>query len=150
MSTTLYSFDFDDTLCHSPRPEIGKETWKEKTGEDWPHLGWWGRATSLDPDIFYVVKNEWVYRKYLEASADKDGIKIMATGRLNKVPDMRKNIYTILRNNNLEFDEVMKIPKTEKYPENGEGGVYLNWGGDTFTFKIRLFEQLMKLQNANT
>jgi len=36
--------------------KIGKETWKEKTGEDWPHLGWWGRATSLDPDIFYVVK----------------------------------------------------------------------------------------------
>jgi len=71
-----------------------------------------------------------VYRKYLEASADKDGIKIMATGRLNKVPDMRKNIYTILRNNNLEFDEVMKIPKTENIQKMEKVG-YILIGAET-------------------
>lgn len=26
----IVSFDFDDTLCHTPKPEEGKIIWKEK------------------------------------------------------------------------------------------------------------------------
>jgi len=37
----LISFDFDDTLVHTTLPAEGKVIWKEKTGEDWPHRGWW-------------------------------------------------------------------------------------------------------------
>ena len=36
----LISFDFDDTLFHTPKPEEGEKIWKEKTGTDWPYSGW--------------------------------------------------------------------------------------------------------------
>jgi FMN phosphatase YigB (HAD superfamily) len=42
----LISFDFDDTLFHTPKPEQGEQIWKEKTGTDWPYSGWWGRPES--------------------------------------------------------------------------------------------------------
>ncbi len=140
---TLYSFDFDGTLCHTPEPVNGKKIWEEKTGISWPYTGWWGKAESINTDIFYVPVNGWVYKRYLEASLDESGIKILATGRLNKVENMRKNVEEILRINNLTFDEILVIPSKGRYPENGEGGIYLNWGGDTFNFKIRLFESLI-------
>lgn len=142
---TLYSFDFDDTLFFTPKPEQGKDVFKRETGLDWPYNGWWGKSETIDPSIFNIPKNEWVYRKYLEATADDNGYKILATGRLNKVEKMREHVYQILRENNIEFDELMVIPKTEKYPVNGENGVYLNWGGDTYKFKTKLFESLIKL-----
>jgi len=59
--------------------------------------------------------------------ADPDAYVIMATGRLQKSQGMRKNIDKILEQNNITFDEI-----------------WLNWGGDTYNFKTRLFEQKMK------
>ena len=120
----LISFDFDDTLCHTPKPEEGKEIWKEKTGTDWPYGGWWGKAESINPEIFDIPVNPWVYQKYLEAVSDPDNYVILATGRLNKVPDMLNHVKTILNNNNISFDEI-----------------HLNWGGDTYKFKTKLFEE---------
>ncbi len=124
---TLYSFDFDDTLCYTKRPEEGIPEWEQKTGLSWPYNGWWSKAETLDPDIFYTPKNEWVYQRYLEAVADENSYMIMATGRLNKVPKMRENVEKILNQHNLSFDEI-----------------HLNWGGDTFRFKTKLFEELIE------
>lgn len=123
----LYSFDFDDTLCYSKRPTEGMPEWEQKTGLKWPYNGWWSKAETLDPEIFYTPLNEWVYKRYLEAIADDDAYIIMATGRLEKVPNMRKNIEKILSQHNLSFDEI-----------------HLNWGGDTYRFKTRLFEELIE------
>ena len=120
----LICFDFDDTLFHTPLPEEGKIIWKEKTGTEWPHRGWWGKPESIDDAIFDIPKNEWTYKKYLEAVADPDAYVILATGRLAKVPGMRDKVDKLLRDNNIEFDEV-----------------HLNWGGDTFIFKCHLLEQ---------
>jgi hypothetical protein len=120
----LIAFDFDDTLCHTPKPEEGKIIWKEKTGTDWPYGGWWGRAESINPEVFDVQLNPWVYKKYLEAVSDQDNYVILATGRLKKVPNMLKHVETILNNHNLSFDEI-----------------HLNWGGDTYNFKTKLFEE---------
>lgn len=124
---TLYIFDFDGTLVHSPTPHEGKPIWKRETGMDWPYNGWWGKAESLDTKIFYVAKNEWVYQRYLEAKSDDNSYTVLATGRLQKSPGMRKNVEDILNQHNLSFDEV-----------------HLNWGGDTYVFKTILFEKLMK------
>jgi hypothetical protein len=120
----LISFDFDDTLCHTPKPEEGEKIWKEKTGTDWPYNGWWGRPESIDPEIFYVPLNQWVYAKYLEAVADPDNYVILATGRLKKKEGMLDNVMSILNQHNLSFDEI-----------------HLNWGGDTYNFKTKLFEE---------
>ncbi len=128
----LISFDFDDTLCHTPKPEEGKIIWKEKTGTDWPYGGWWGRAESINPEIFDIPVNPWVYKKYLEAVADPDNYVILATGRLQKVENMRKYVDMILNKHNISFDEI-----------------YLNWGGDTYNFKTKLFEQLIEKLGVN-
>lgn len=132
MYSKLACFDFDGTLCHTPEPHEGKRIWREKTGFEFPHTGWWGKAESLNLDVFYIPLNEWVYRRYLEAMADPDTYVILATGRLQKALNMRKNVEKILNFHNLTFDEV-----------------HLNWGGDTYNFKTKLFEELMKKLKVN-
>lgn len=126
MTKTLYCFDFDGTLVHTPGPHEGKEHWIKETGISWPYNGWWGKSESIDTKVFYIPKNEWVYQRYLEAVSDEDSYLIMATGRLQKVPGMRGNVEKILKQHNLSFDEI-----------------HLNWGGDTFRFKTKLFEELI-------
>ena len=123
----LISFDFDETLCHTPLPEEGKIIWKEKTGTDWPYIGWWGKSESIDLEVFDVRVNPWVYEKYLEAKSNPDAYVILATGRLAKAPKMRENVEKILNKHNLSFDEI-----------------HLNWGGDTYLFKKNLFEQTIE------
>ena len=67
------------------------------------------------------------YKKYLESVSDPDNFVILATGRLRKKEGMLKNVMSVLNMHNVSFDEV-----------------HLNWGGDTFTFKINLFENIIK------
>ena len=128
----LISFDFDDTMCHTPKPEEGKIIWKEKTGTEWPYGGWWGKAESINPEVFDIPVNPWVYKKYLEAVSDPDNYIILATGRLKKVPNMLNHVETILNKHNLSFDEI-----------------HLNWGGDTYNFKTKLFEQKIEELGVN-
>jgi hypothetical protein len=119
----LVCFDFDGTLCNTPEPEIGKEIWFKKTGTNWPHRGWWGKAESLDLDIFDIPVNDWVYSEYLKSVSDSQNHVILATGRLEP---LREEVQKILHSHNLSFD-----------------GVYLNPGADTFKFKCRLFEKMI-------
>jgi hypothetical protein len=71
--------------------------------------------------------NNWVYQRYLEAVIDDSAYLILATGRIE---DLRKEVELVLNHHNLSFDEV-----------------YLNFGGDTYSFKTRLFENLIKKVN---
>ena len=120
----LVCFDFDDTLFNTPKPEEGKPLFLEKTGNIWPHRGWWGKSETLDLDIFDIPLNKWAHDKFLEFSEKSENFVILATGRLKKVDGMRENIDRIFKKNEIEFDEV-----------------HLNWGGDTLHFKMKLFEQ---------
>lgn len=120
----IISFDFDDTLCHTPLPEGGKIIWKQKTGFDWPHTGWWSKPESLKVDVFDIPVNKWTYEKYLDSISDESAYVILVTGRIEK---LRKEVELVLNHNNLSFDDV-----------------FLNFGGDTFSFKTRLFENLIK------
>ena len=61
----LICFDFDDTLCHTLKPEEGKVIWKEKFGTDWPHRGWWSKPETLDLDIFDTKIKHYVLLKRL-------------------------------------------------------------------------------------
>ena len=120
----LICFDLDDTLCHTMKPEEGKPLWKEKTGQDWPHRGWWSKPETLDLDIFDTKVNPYVYEEYLKAVSDPDNYVICATGRVEK---LRPEVEALLSKLNLAFD-----------------AIYLNTGGDTFTFKCRLFEKFIR------
>lgn len=147
---TLYSFDFDDTLCHTMLPNPGEQIWQQKTGTKWPHRGWWSKPESLDLEIFDTPKNEWVYLEYLEAAKNPESLRILATGRLQKVDGMRENIEKILNSHNFSFDEVWVIDSDdEKQNGNGSKGIYLNWGGDTFQFKTTLFSKLIDITQCD-
>lgn len=94
--------DFDGTLIISPLPEEGKLTYKEKTGKDWPHRGWWGQAESLDMDIFDMPLVEHVIVEYEKERQDPHTLMVLLTGRLRKLaPEVKK----ILDAKGLEFDE---------------------------------------------
>jgi hypothetical protein len=123
----LISFDFDKTLFFTPEPETGKEIFLEKTGNNWPHRGWWGKSETLNMDIFDIPLNEWVYNHFLNYSEEFENFIILATGRLKKVEGMLDNVDKILEKNGIDFHEV-----------------HLNWGVDTLKFKIKLFEEKIK------
>lgn len=141
----IICFDFDGTLCHTPEPIEGEKIFKRETGMDWPYNGWWGKPESISSDIFHVPVNAWVYQRYLEAIADEEAHVILATGRLEKPIGMRTNVEKILNQHNLSFDTFEPMNEVEiqgrKVTRNG---VYLNTGGDTFRFKTKLFEDLMR------
>jgi len=119
----LISFDFDDTLVHTPLPNEGKKIWKEKTGEDWPHRGWWSKPESLDTEIFDIPLNKKIHKRYQQAIKDPDNYVILATGRIEPLKD---EVYEILGDYGLSFDET-----------------HLNPGIDTFEFKSNLFAKLI-------
>ena len=119
----LFSFDFDDTLIKTPFPEEGKRIWKERTGKDWPHRGWWSRPESLNMEIFNIALNKKIYKRYQQAISDPDNYVILATGRIKP---LENEVYEILGHYGLSFDET-----------------YLNPGIDTFEFKSNLFEKLI-------
>jgi hypothetical protein len=120
----LISFDFDKTLCFTPEPNEGKVIFKSVTGLDWPYSGWWGRKETLDLNIFQIPVNPYVYRDYLKYQSDENAFIILATGRLSK---MKSEVENVLIHNNLSFDEV-----------------HCNPGMDTYLFKTRLFESLIR------
>ena len=121
----LICFDFDATLFHTALEDEGRVIWKEKTGYDYPHKGWWSKPETLDTAIFDTPLNKVVYEEYLKAVSDEDNFVILATGRIEK---LRPQVEAILNKNNLSFDGVF----CKRRP------------GDTFYFKKTLFETFIK------
>lgn len=119
----LISFDFDDTLVKTPLPEEGKIVWKEVTGSDWKHKGWWSKPESLDMEVFDIPLNKHIYKDYKKILSDPENYIILATGRITA---LRNEVNNILDYYGLDFDEI-----------------HLNPGMDTFEFKKQLFENLI-------
>lgn len=122
--TVLNIFDFDGTLIRTQVPETGKPIWKEKTGNEWPHKGWWGRAESLDNEIFEQPVIEATVAEYKRLYTEETSHTIMLTGRRKK---LAKEVEIILAENNLVFDEY-------RY----------NYGGDTISNKIEQIGNILR------
>ena len=116
-------FDFDGTLIYTA--ESSQEN-RDKVFDKYGYngRGWWSRKESLDVDIFYPTKNEWIVKKYEEAKADPNTIVILMTGRLIQ---LEGEVQKILEFHGLKFDRI-----------------HCNTGGDTYTFKLRKFEALLR------
>ena len=126
--TVLDVFDMDGTLINSPLPDTGKDIWKEKTGNKWPHKGWWGRVESLDAKVFDITVIQPTVDAYELEMAKEDTMVIMMTGRMKKFSKIAKDI---LDNLNLRFD-----------------GHFFNTGGETGAVKMRDLEEILK-KNPN-
>ncbi len=126
--TKLSVFDFDGTLVDTPLPEEGKKTYKEKTGKDWPHAGWWGQPLSLDMSVFDMPTVPSVIADYDKEKAKPDTMTVMLTGRMVKLGDLVKKI---LADKHLTFDEY-----------------HFNRGGSTDTAKIKTMEDILRRVNT--
>jgi hypothetical protein len=123
--TRIVVFDFDGTLVNSPLPENGRLEYKEKTGQDWPYQGWWGRPESLDTNIFDIDTIPSVISAYRKERSNLNTLLVMLTGRIKK---LSTQVEAILNLNGLKFD------------------VYeYNNGGSTLTSKINTLDNLLKV-----
>lgn len=112
--TTLNVFDFDGTLMDSPMPEPGKLKYKEITGKDWPHRGWWGQLDSLEPfDVQPIASTQKLYNQY---TVIPNSVNVLMTNRLAKfesvVKDKLRGIYVFdyydFKNDNKEKPDRIK------------------------------------------
>jgi FMN phosphatase YigB (HAD superfamily) len=122
--TKLAIFDLDGTLLDTPLPEFGKQFYKEKTGQDWPFEGWWGKPLSLDMSIFEIPTVPQVIEDYQEEKKSDKTVTVMLTGRMTKLSDLVKDI---LKSKELTFDEY-----------------HFNRGGSTDVAKIKTMEKLLE------
>jgi hypothetical protein len=121
--TKLIIFDLDGTLLDTPLPDSGKVIYKEKTGEEWPHKGWWSQPMSLNLEIFDIPTVPMVIDAYNEHKKCDKTCKVMLTGRIVKLGDLVKEILKVKE---LEFDEY-----------------HFNYGGSTEESKIKTMEKLL-------
>lgn len=103
MITTLSFYDFDGTLIDSPMPDTGRVEWKNKTGDDYPHEGWWGRPDSLNTDVFDIKPFEAILNQLKADMTKSDTYVIILTARIGRLQDAIENV---LRINNIQVDEV--------------------------------------------
>jgi hypothetical protein len=122
--TKLTIWDFDGTLISTPLPEEGKKTYKEKTGKDWPHAGWWGQPMSLDMSVFDMPTIPNVISDYKKEITNPDTMVVMVTGRMVKLTDLVKDI---LNRHGLRFHEY-----------------HFNRGGSTDVAKKKTFDQILE------
>ena len=99
----LIAIDWDGTLMNSPEPLEGKEIWKEKKGEDYPHIGWWSKPESLDPDVFDIKPYPKLMEIITKGIHDPNTYVIILTNRMSK---LRPEIEKLLALNNIQVDEL--------------------------------------------
>lgn len=107
----LAIYDFDGTLIDSPEPNPGKEIWKEKTGQEYPHKGWWGRKESLNTDVFEIKPFPRILFQFKKDLVVPSTRVIILTSRLEK---LRHKLENVLEMNNIHPHEVI-----------------MKWGGET-------------------
>ena len=113
--TKLTFFDFDGTLADSPTPENGREKYKEATGKEYPHIGWWGKADSLEPfDIHFFPSTIEFYKK---SKANPNNKTILLTNRIPKLKDVVKGK---LNQAGLTFDDYSFKGGSEAKPQRVE------------------------------
>lgn len=103
MITTLSFYDFDGTLMDTPLPDEGKKVWLEKTGEEYPHIGWWGRPESIDLEVFDIKPFPIILDQLKTDTAKSDTYTVMLTSRLEK---LKPAIQLILDKYNIVFDDL--------------------------------------------
>ena len=103
MIKRLVAFDFDGTLINSPEKETGKVEWSEKKGQQYPHLGWWGRPESLDLDVFDIKPFPSVLLQLKKELVTPNTYIVILTSRIEK---LRPQVEAVLNKNNIHVDKI--------------------------------------------
>lgn len=124
MKNKIKIFDFDGTLVSTPLPDSGRVEYQKKTGNEWPHKGWWSQADSLDTSIFEIPVVLDVITDYHRVKNEEGVVMVLLTGRLKKLGD---HVKKVLDEKELVFDEY-----------------HYNYGGSTDVFKLRVLDSLVE------
>ena len=103
MITRIAFYDFDGTLMNTPMPDEGRLVWKQKTGQEYPHAGWWGRPESLSLDVFDIQAIPSIKDKLMKDVARPDTYVAVLTSRL---PKLKSYLEAILKKNGIRVDEI--------------------------------------------
>lgn len=110
----LAYFDFDGCLAATPLAEEGKLQWSKHYNMEYPHIGWWGRHESMDPDVFNIKTHRHIHNEYTRLIADGFTSFILTS----RQPKFKEHIQNILNNNNVVVDDIFlakgKITKGER------------------------------------
>jgi len=102
MIKRLAFYDMDGTLMNTPHPEEGKKMWEKVKGEKYPYEGWWGRAESLDLEVFNIEPFGTVLSQLKDDTARPDTYTVLLTSRVKKLlPQIQK----LLNSHNITFNE---------------------------------------------
>jgi len=143
MITRLCFYDFDGTLFNTPHPELGRIEWKNKTGQDYPHTGWWGKSETLNMEIFDIKPNDSVLNKLENDNQRSDTYTVLLTSRIERLkPDIENVLknYGIflnelnLKKNNLEKDERI-LEYINKFPNIKDIDIYDDREKELIIFK---------------
>ncbi|XP_047146565.1 uncharacterized protein LOC105843712 isoform X1 [Hydra vulgaris] len=103
---SLYIFDFDGTLFHTPGPVDGRNAFTKLTGTRWPHKGWLSNVESLLHPL-YIYPGPSL-QNYYEHKNKSCSLSILLTGRLERV---RNGVLAVLNEHELTFSRVMLKPE---------------------------------------
>ena len=104
MIKRLICIDFDKCLFQTPESEEGKLIYQEKTGQQYPYLGWWSKPESLDMNVFDIKPYPSMLKQFnLEQSKPNTHIIILT----NRREFLRPQVQAILDANNIQADELV-------------------------------------------
>lgn len=129
--TKVSVFDFDGTLIDTTMPDEGKKLWKEKTGEDFPHKGWWSKRESLDLNIFPNNAFDDMKSEFNKAKSEPNTFVALCTGRITPLTNQVK---AVLAKHGFKFDDVILTGDNR----------FNNGANNTLTFKINYLNSLQK------
>jgi len=115
----LSIYDFDGCLMNTMSPEEGKELWSQAKGVPYPYVGWWGRAESLDTEVFDIKPFPNILSQLKKDVVNPNAYVIILTSRREK---LRPQVEKILADNNIVVDDVIL-----KYGNETKGDVILSY-----------------------
>ena len=101
----------DGTLIYSPHPETSIEIYKQKPGNNWPHVGWWSKPETLDYNIFDIETNKAVLNRLEIDNRDSNTHTVLLTARMEK---LKSAVVDLLNNLNIKIDDITLKKDTEK------------------------------------
>lgn len=121
-------YDFDLTLVDEPMPDLGKQIWKHKTGEEFPHIGWWSKEESLNIEVFDFIPIMEVVNRLKTDYEDPLCWTVLLSNRMEKLLPSVQKILGLL---NIDLDD------------------YLLRGRDNLSKTVRIKRTLAKFSQAN-
>lgn len=149
MIKALYFFDMDGTTINSPMPETGKSIYKAKTGNDYPHIGWWSKPESLDTNVFDIKPFPNVLKVLNDANSNNESYVVILTSRQHKLRSVVENVLNVnhihVDKLDMKYDEKTKGEKVlgylKEFPDVNEINVYDDRDSDIQSY-IAIREQI--------